>query len=214
MLTNYVVAQHTGMWTLQKKGEAQLGLSGIRKELQWPQQSYTKDSSIVSVAVVLNWRSISVCQGSSEGPSPSRSVSGAPFQTLHSDRFPYSALTAPRNVQLCGSLRRTYTALGVTEGLKPGHFTHDPSSVTVLLLSPVVSLTCYKPVTFKTFGKPRHFLFRSSLSLSQALDCNDCSNSCLWNIHGCQLLWKTSAYYFNFTDLIKQNPSLQSGGIS
>lgn len=83
------------MWTLQKKGEAQLSLSGIRKEQEWPQQSYTKDSSIVSVAVVLNWRSISVCQGSSEGPSPSRSVSGAPFQTLHSDRFPYSALTAP-----------------------------------------------------------------------------------------------------------------------
>lgn len=49
-----LVAQHIGIWTLQKKGGAQLSLSGIRNKIQWLQQSYTKDSSIVSVGVVVN----------------------------------------------------------------------------------------------------------------------------------------------------------------
>lgn len=91
------MSQHIGMWSLQKKGEAQLDLGGIRKELQWPHR-VTQRTLLLSIAC---WRNISDCQGS----SPSSSVAGAPFQTAGTHFHP--APTAPRNVQL--HLHQTHT---------------------------------------------------------------------------------------------------------
>lgn len=196
------------MWTLQKEGEAQLGLSGIRKELQWAQQSYTKDSSIVSVPVVPDWRNISVCQGSSEGPHlPDQSLGLHCRQQWHISIPSGHLVLHQQHWEMCSYIYNKLTQQCVLlRDPKPGIATYDPSNGTALLLSAIVktrSLTCYKPLTLKTLEKPMNCLYRPSPSHIHALDCNECSNSCT----GISL-WKTLACYFNFTDLIKQNPSL------
>lgn len=43
------MSQHIGMWSLEKKGEAQLDLGGIRKELQWPHR-VTQRTLLLSIA--------------------------------------------------------------------------------------------------------------------------------------------------------------------
>lgn len=80
----------------------------------------------------------------------------------------------------------------VTDGLRARHF-HTWSiqcncSSFAFHCKKNGSLISYKPVIFQTLEKPMNFLYRSVLSHVHALDCSDCSNSCIWNIHGCQFL--------------------------
>lgn len=141
-----------------EKGRGTTGPSGIRKELQWPQQSYTKGSSIVPVP---DWGNISVCQGSAQGLTFQGRVWGC---ISHSrDTFPSlwalgAALTAPGNVQL--HLQQTYWHCVLLQDSNPGISTLDPPNENALLFSAIPKhqvTNCYKPLAFKASAKALNF---------------------------------------------------------
>lgn len=126
------------MWTLQKKGEAQLGLRGIRKELQWPQQSYTKDSSIVPVPAVLTGGTFLSIRALQRGPHLPGQCLGLHFRQQWHISIPlaiWCCTNSPRKCAVTFTTDLHNTVL--LQDSKPGISTRDPPNVNALLFSAI-----------------------------------------------------------------------------